>query len=248
MLNNTLTENPYELVEEAILKKIPARRKRNRYLELDEEKMLREQLVGQRKHLLPIFEIGLLTGMQLGEILGLKWKFINFSDDFRQHNVEGTWFNLPPSWLLIHRTKSRRPRMIPMSEAVRKVLLDLRNESSSLLVFFNWQTGKQLLSIKTAWTSVREDAGVNEFTFHDLRHTWSTRGADRGVPESVRRDILGHSSGSITADYTHASRIVMEEAMELVASYEEWASTKSRQKSIKGAVLPTVSADKSLKQ
>jgi hypothetical protein len=41
-----------------------------------------------------------------------------------------------------------------------------------------------------------------------------------GVPEHVRRDILGHSATSMTGDYTHASTEEMERAMELVASYQ----------------------------
>ena len=56
-------------------------------------------------------------------------------------------------------------------------------------------------------------------TFHDLRHTWSTRAAECGVPESVRRDILGHSASTMTGSYTHSSPQAMELAMEVVADY-----------------------------
>lgn len=59
-----------------------------------------------------------------------------------------------------------------------------------------------------------------DLRFHDLRHEWSSRAADCGVPEHVRRDILGHSAGSMTGDYTHASPEAMEEAMELVAGFK----------------------------
>ena len=45
-------------------------------------------------------------------------------------------------------------------------------------------------------------------------------------PEHVRRDILGHSSTSMTGDYTHASPEEMERAMELVASYKEQRGSK----------------------
>jgi len=41
-----------------------------------------------------------------------------------------------------------------------------------------------------------------------------------GVPEHVRRDLLGHSSTSMTGDCTHASPEEMERAMELVADYK----------------------------
>jgi hypothetical protein len=61
-------------------------------------------------------------------------------------------------------------------------------------VFSSPRTGKQITDIKTAWTSALEKAGIDNLTFHDLRHEWSSRAADMNVPEHVRRDILGHSS------------------------------------------------------
>jgi integrase len=73
--------------------------------------------------------------------------------------------------------------------------------------------------IKKGFVSACEEAGILNLTFHDLRHTWSSRAAEMGVPEHVRRDILGHSSTSMTGDYTHASPEEMERAMELVADY-----------------------------
>ena len=72
---------------------------------------------------------------------------------------------------------------------------------------------------KRSFTACREAKIVN-LTFHDLRHTWSSRAAEMGVSEHVRRDILGHSATSMTGDYTHASSEEMERAMELVASYK----------------------------
>ena len=64
------------------------------------------------------------------------------------------------------------------------------------------------------------EAKIVNLTFHHLRHTWSSRAAEMGVSEHVRRDILGHSATSMTGDFTHASTEEMEWAMELVASYE----------------------------
>ena len=80
--------------------------------------------------------------------------------------------------------------------------------------------------MKKGFVSACRDAGIVNLTFHDLRHTWASRAAEMGVPEHVRRDILGHSSSSITGDYTHASPEEMERAMELVASFEEGRGSK----------------------
>ena len=60
-------------------------------------------------------------------------------------------------------------------------------------------------------------ASVSDFTLHDLRHNWSSRAAEMGVPEYVRRDILGHSPASVTDGYTHSGPGANERARELVA-------------------------------
>jgi integrase len=78
-----------------------------------------------------------------------------------------------------------------------------------------------ITEIKRAFVSACTAAGIKNFTFHDLRHTWSTRAAEMGVPEHARRDILGHRSKSMTDDYTHATPEAMKRAMESVAGFCE---------------------------
>ena len=86
-------------------------------------------------------------------------------------------------------------------------------------VFESIRTGRKITDVKRGFTSACSEAGVENLTFHDLRHSWSTRAAEMGVPEHVRRDIMGHSSQSMTGDYTHATPEAMEGAMERVASF-----------------------------
>jgi integrase len=92
-------------------------------------------------------------------------------------------------------------------------------ESHGHFVFQNAKTGTNISDIKTGFTGARRDAGIDNFTFHDLRHTWATRAAECGVPESVRRDIPGHSATTMTGSYTHSPPQALELALELVADY-----------------------------
>jgi integrase len=130
-----------------------------------------------------------------------------------------TWV-IRPGWLLIVKSKNGQPRMIPMSRRVKRVLEQLCNdESCGQYVFTSIRTGGKITDCKNGFTSSCEEAEIDDFTFHDLRHTWATRAGDMGVRRHIRRAILGHSSTSITEDYTHATPEAMEEAMELVADY-----------------------------
>ena len=73
-------------------------------------------------------------------------------------------------------------------------------------VFENPSTGRAILALKRGYASAVREAGISDLTFHDLRHTWSTRAEELGVPEVVRRDILGHTPGTMTASYTRVKK------------------------------------------
>ncbi|HSE96869.1 MAG TPA: tyrosine-type recombinase/integrase, partial [Blastocatellia bacterium] len=50
-----------------------------------------------------------------------------------------------------------------------------------------------------------KDAGIKNFRFHDLRHTFGTRAADSGAPLTAILDTLGHASIETTNRYAHAT-------------------------------------------
>jgi integrase len=81
-----------------------------------------------------------------------------------------------------------------------------------------------------------DEAGIENLTFHDLRHTWSTRAEELGVPHAVRRDILGHAPVTMTDSYTHSSTEARERAVELVAGYGE---ERTDEHHVKNAERPT---------
>lgn len=215
-----VTENPCDFIRKSVRKKIPARVKRNRYLTPEEEKKLLVGLVGRREHIVPAVRLALLTGMRRGEILSLRWEHVNLTGMVLTFVIKGETWEVRPGWLLIEKSKNGRPRCLPMSGKVREMVARLYDdEARGRFVFQNARTGLSIGDIKTAFTGACRDAEITNLTFHDLRHTWSTRAAECGVPESVRRDILGHSPVTMTGDYTHSSPEAMELAMELVADY-----------------------------
>lgn len=215
-----VAENPCDFIRKSVRKKIPARVVRNRYLTIEEERTLFDNLTGRREHITTAVRLALLTGMRRGEILGLRWEHVNLGPVPRTFVLRGETWEVAPGWLLIERSKNGRPRVVPMSGRVRSLLRTLaEDETRGEYVFQNGRTGVNVKDIKTGFSGACREAGIDNLTFHDLRHTWSTRAAECGVPESVRRDILGHSPGSMTASYTHSSPQAMELAMELVADY-----------------------------
>lgn len=233
-----VTENPCDFIRKAVKKKIPARRRRERAMTAAEEKLLVPQLAGRREHLLPVVRLALWTGMRRGEILRLEKRDLNFSDRPVEREVDGERYEVPPGWLFVERSKNGKPRSVPMCARVRAVLLDLCDDATTdRFIFENLRTGRAILDIKSGYAAAVKAAGISNLTFHDLRHTWSTRAEELGIPEAVRRDILGHSPGSMTASYTHSYREARERAVELVSTYAE---ARTGEDCVKNAERPSL--------
>ena len=57
----------------------------------------------------------------------------------------------------------------------------------------------------SAWRSLRKAAGLDGLRFHDLRHSFISMMAERGVPLPVVQSMVGHMSAAVTRHYTHIS-------------------------------------------
>lgn len=179
---------------------------RNRYLTQEEEDRLLSEMSGARAHLKAVVELAINTGMRRGEILALRWSWIDFIRGF---------IHLPSE-----ATKTAKPRSIPMNQLVRTLLTDIRETRESReFVFTSPKTGGSLTDIKHGFVSACEDAKVIDFKFHDLRHTAATRLADAGADPFVIAEILGHSDLRMTKRYTHATDERKRQALERLAQF-----------------------------
>lgn len=62
-----------------------------------------------------------------------------------------------------------------------------------------------ITEFRHGFCSACEQAGLNGFWFHDLRHTAATRMAERGVDPFTIAAIMGHTDIKMTVSYTHAT-------------------------------------------
>jgi integrase len=188
---------------------------RKRTLEDDEFSWLLDVCSG---HLFQIVIVALNTGMRLGEILGLKWENIRLD----QGKIE------------IKHTKNGEDRSIPINSSLRTMLKSMPHENEFLFVN---REGKRIGSIKTAWWNALKKAGIDNFRFHDLRHTVATRLAQANVPESVIAMILGHKRASITSRYINPHWVEMASAMEALG--EVWHVCVTRRYHGKTSIITT---------
>jgi integrase len=180
--------------------------RRERYLSVDEESRLMGVLFGRRAYLKPIIILALNTGMRRGEILNLEWWQIDFSTNR----------------LIVTKTKSGKPRHIPMNEAVKEILLELREMNRGKYVFESRRNpGHPIQDPKKSFNGALKDAGIENFRFHDLRHTAGTRLAEAGADAFTIKDILGHASIQTSAIYVHATDEGKRRAISALGRYAE---------------------------
>jgi len=144
--------------------------------------------------------IALHTGMRRGEILNLTWKNIDFEKNY----------------IRVERTKSGRPRIIPMNSAVKNTLLDMAKKNAHPeYVFWNKKWQNPIHDIKNGFRAACEKVGLGKLRFHDLRHTFASDLIMNGIDLVTVSQILGHSNISITAKrYSHPTPVHKVKAVE----------------------------------
>ena len=104
--------------------------------------------------------------------------------------------------------KNRRgkPYTVPLNPAARADLAEpLARKGAPRHLFTNPRTGEAVQDIKKGFRAACSAAGLDGFTFHDLRHTFATRLKDAGDDAVTRRDLLGHATTAMTDSYTHSA-------------------------------------------
>lgn len=199
----------HDLVEANPLRKVRKFKldnQRVRYLTAEEELRLMQALDGRPGYLRPIVIVALNTGMRRGEILSLEWKQV----DFAQNN------------LIVTKTKTDRLRYLPMNDRVREALLALRAASApdNPYVFASpKKPGTALGEIKKGFKRLLREAQIEDFHFHDFRHTAATRLAETGADAYLIAEILGHANVQMSFRYTHMTNQRKRQALATLAGY-----------------------------
>ena len=143
-------------------------------------------------HLFPIVTLALSTGMRLGEILGLSWENID----------------LQSKRITLTRTKNGERRVVPLVgnayQLIKKLYLKLEPNSKEL-VFPSPNNPKQPISMRTSWNTAVRKAKIENFRFHDLRHSTASYLAMNGASLLEIADILGHKTLQMVKRYSHLS-------------------------------------------
>jgi len=181
----------YELPDNPALHipSLPENNKRIRFLSEAE----RTRLFGScrdsqwdKLHLLVLLAI--TTGARKGELTKLRWSDVDFE---RQTAFVKT-------------SKNGQPKVLPLTDSVIKEL-QLFNTKDNSLIFASTVKPDKPYCFTKPWYKALKDADIEDFRFHDLRHSCASYLAMNGASLLEIASVLGHKQISVTQRYAHIS-------------------------------------------
>jgi integrase len=154
----------------------------------DEESRLRAVIEKEYPFHLPELEIGLHTGMRRSEQYSTEWPNVN-----SERRI-----------VTIPRAKHGEKRHVPLNSvalsAFRKLLPNLERSN---FVFLDMDGHAALKSNRHWFKDALKKAGIRNFTWHDLRHTFASRLVMAGVDLRTVQELMGHKTIQMTCRYAH---------------------------------------------
>jgi len=186
--NGKVEENPAR-----VLRMRKENNERVRYLgqyAADEDAKLRAVISAEWPEHMPEFEIALHTGMRRSEQYRMAWPDVDFGQRV----------------LTVPQSKHGEKRHIGLNSAAIAMLEFLRGQSEGQgHVFLSMRTNQALQGNKHWFEAAVKRAGIRDFHWHDLRHTFGSRLAMAGVGLRTIQELMGHKTIQMTCRYAHLS-------------------------------------------
>ena len=161
-----------------------------------------------------------LTGLRVGEVLGMQWGHIDFETGrltIPESKTGRRQHHLPEPALSVLRQLAQASEHGPAGDSRFRGLQLSTPESP----FCFTSTGKAPCTDKNVrkhFKAVCSDAGIEGARLHDLRRTVMTKAAEKGVGSHVLRDLLGHKTTAMADRYIRALGEPVREAREQVGA------------------------------
>jgi integrase len=130
--------------------------------------------------------LAITTGARKGELVNLKWLDVNLA---RQTAYVKT-------------TKNGQPKVLPLTDKVLAELIRFKDQDQELIFNSEIKPDKPYEFYKL-WKRALEQAEIEDFRFHDLRHTTASYLAQSGASLLEIADVLGHKQIQMTKRYAH---------------------------------------------
>ena len=132
-----------------------------------------------------------------------------------------TWddIDLKQKRITIRESKAGEARHVPTNDVVIQTLQSLPRMLHNPYVFNGWNRGERLKNgIKnTDWKRYLKKAKIENFHWHDVRHTFASRLVMKGINLYIVSKLLGHHSLDMTERYAHLAPDFLQNAVDVLA-------------------------------
>ncbi len=147
-------------------------------------------------HLQDMVRFSVATGLRQGNVTGLHWKQISLE---RRH-----------LWISAEQHKNGRPHAVPLNELAMEVLG--RRQGNHPTHVFTYEEHPITQVDTKAWRKALLRAGIEDFRWHDLRHTFATWHREAGTPTHELQRLGGWKTQSMVERYAHVAPEGLERA------------------------------------
>ncbi len=138
-------------------------------------------------HLAAMARFGLETGLRRANVTGLLWEQVDLARRC--------------AWIHPDQAKARKAIPVPLSAVACEVIDQQAGKHETHVFTFR---GKPVTQVNTkAWRKALDRVGIENFRWHDLRHTWASWHAQSGTPLPVLQELGGWGSSEMPRRYAH---------------------------------------------
>ena len=155
-----------------------------------------------------IFTVAFNTGLRLGELINMKWDWINFEQNIitAKNSKEFT-------------TKGKKERIIPMNQIVQTIMkkrIPIPFNNDFIFVRLKGIKLNEEFVSKSFKQAVRDAKLNDKIHFHSLRHSFASNLVQKGVSLYVVKELLGHEDIKTTQIYSHLQQENLSKAVNLL--------------------------------
>lgn len=162
----------------------PEPKKRIRWITRDEAARLLGELP---QHLADMAAFSLATGLRQNNVSYLRWDQLDLTRSM--------------AWIHADQSKSGRAIAIPLNQDALAILQKRKGQHTLYVFTYN---GKPVARTTTkAWQTALKRAGIEDFRWHDLRHTWASWHVQSGTSLQELQELGGWASFDMVLRYAH---------------------------------------------
>lgn len=158
--------------------------RRIRFLTIEQAQRLLDELP---PHLADMASFTLSTGLRAANVTGLTWEQVDLERKL--------------AWVHPDQAKGRRAIPVPLNESALHTLEKQIGKHPTIVFTYSGASIEQVST--AAWYKALKRAGIEDFRWHDLRHTWASWAVQSGVPLFALQEMAGWETEGMARRYAH---------------------------------------------